>query len=336
MKSFHNNNGTGECLFCYAQASIQHNISEELVSFNCPFCGSYSATNLFLKTNTFAKDEKRRQKICSLVMEWNISKKKPLALIGSGESITPQNTKYHFLSDEDLIKTYPTEPDNIIKRTLSNIRNILLNEEKTVLDPCLIRVENQSSYFFITYNSSQDSVYRAIEHRLERLSQEGYITFSKKNYVFEEGSICHSAWDVKLTKTGISCIKGRLSGESDSSRNDGVGFYGNININNYGSNSRTNINSTDNSINTITSVDPEVFALLHELCSTINQSALSDEEKTEYIDIVIAVEEQIKCAPPRRSVINALLDGLKDFGKKSEVQLLILLLLSEFLPWLLK
>lgn len=83
----------------------------------------------------------------------------------------------------------------------------------------------------------------------------------------------------------------------------------NITYNLSGPNSRVNIDSVDNSVNTV-SIHSEVNNYLEELRKEVSALDLSPEAKAEALEVVDEVKGQFESGKPKRSVVSALLSSL--------------------------
>jgi hypothetical protein len=94
-----------------------------------------------------------------------------------------------------------------------------------------------------------------------------------------------------------------------------------------GHNSRVNVGSTDNSTNTVT-LNGDLAERLAELQREIETLNLGAQEKSEALEVVDAVREQISTGRPKKSVVSALLASLPHVGNVLKIATSIGTLLS--------
>jgi hypothetical protein len=77
-----------------------------------------------------------------------------------------------------------------------------------------------------------------------------------------------------------------------------------------GPNARVNNHSSDSSINTLTIVGAEVIEHLQALRSEIHRADLTSEQRTEAVEVVNEIQEQVESGKPKKSIVGALIKSL--------------------------
>lgn len=87
-----------------------------------------------------------------------------------------------------------------------------------------------------------------------------------------------------------------------------------VTYNLYGNNSRVNQSSTDNSINTVNFISPELNDLIESIRQEITNVIENHADKVSALEVIDVVEAQITTSSPKKSIIAPLLNSLPHLG----------------------
>ncbi|SDG86187.1 hypothetical protein SAMN05216588_101221 [Pseudomonas flavescens] len=129
--------------------------------------------------------------------------------------------------------------------------------------------------------------------RFTSVGDETYEVLDPRFYELEAG-LTDAHYQCKVKKLGVPEAKAAVQS---------------ITYNVSGNNSRVNVNSVDNSVNTV-NVDSQVTQLISDIRNAIKAADLPACDAQEALEVVDMVEEQFQSAKPKRSVVRALLQSL--------------------------